>query len=255
LLPTARTITTGGVNLLSVSDLHYKLPQFDWLLDAAPHYDAILIAGDLLDLASLVDPDVQILVVSRYLESLSAMTCVAVCSGNHDGDVRVDDGFSAQWLTDLRRPGLHVDSETFEMPGLRISVCPWWEGPTARNAMADWLREESSHRSSTPWMWLHHAPPDQSPVSWTGRVFAGDPFLGELIDELSPTWVMSGHIHHAPMVSGGSWHATRGKTLVFNAGAQVGPVPASIRMDLQAGRATFVSYDEAESIHLALPGQ
>ena len=37
---------------LVVADLHYALPQFDWLVAAADHFDAVVFAGDALDLAS-----------------------------------------------------------------------------------------------------------------------------------------------------------------------------------------------------------
>jgi hypothetical protein len=33
----------GGVRILLVSDLHYRLRQFDWLLAAAGHVDAVAI--------------------------------------------------------------------------------------------------------------------------------------------------------------------------------------------------------------------
>ena len=35
---------------LVVADLHYSLPQFDWLLAAAPEFDVVIFAGDALDM-------------------------------------------------------------------------------------------------------------------------------------------------------------------------------------------------------------
>jgi len=40
---------------LVVADLHYSLPQFDWLLTAAPQFDLVIFAGDALDVGSRVD--------------------------------------------------------------------------------------------------------------------------------------------------------------------------------------------------------
>jgi predicted phosphodiesterase len=40
---------------LVVADLHYSLPQFDWLLSAAPQFDLVIFAGDALDVGSAVD--------------------------------------------------------------------------------------------------------------------------------------------------------------------------------------------------------
>jgi len=43
------------MRLLLVSDLHYSLPLFDWVVDVAGDFDIVVMAGDHLDLASLVD--------------------------------------------------------------------------------------------------------------------------------------------------------------------------------------------------------
>ncbi len=55
------------MRLLFVSDLHYSLKQFDWLLAHAGEYDVAVIGGDLLDLSSALDADVQIAIVEKYL--------------------------------------------------------------------------------------------------------------------------------------------------------------------------------------------
>ena len=52
------------VRCLVVADLHYSLPQFDWLLSAAAHFDLVIFAGDALDVASYVDFRAQIVVVT-----------------------------------------------------------------------------------------------------------------------------------------------------------------------------------------------
>jgi predicted phosphodiesterase len=50
----------GPMRLLLVADLHYSLPQFDWVLDIAVGFDVVVMAGDHLDPASLVDGRAQI---------------------------------------------------------------------------------------------------------------------------------------------------------------------------------------------------
>src|SRR2546423_6204981 len=77
---------------LVVADLHYSLPQFDWLLKAAPQFDLVIFAGDALDIASAVDFRAQIVVVKKYLSLLSAINPVIVCLGNHDLDDRSPEG-------------------------------------------------------------------------------------------------------------------------------------------------------------------
>jgi len=61
---------------LVVADLHYSLPQFDWVLAVAPHFDLVIVAGDALDIGSLVDFRAQIAVVRKYLALLSEITPV-----------------------------------------------------------------------------------------------------------------------------------------------------------------------------------
>jgi predicted MPP superfamily phosphohydrolase len=82
------------MRLLFVADLHYSLKQFDWLLEQAGGFDVAAIGGDLLDLSSALDPDVQIAIVEKYLGLLRRKTKLLVCSGNHDGD-RIRRGVAA----------------------------------------------------------------------------------------------------------------------------------------------------------------
>ena len=76
------------MRLLLVADLHYSLPQFDWVLDIASDFDVVVMAGDHLDLASLVDGRAQSIVVRKYFDRLRAKTKLVVCSGNHDLDTK-----------------------------------------------------------------------------------------------------------------------------------------------------------------------
>jgi Icc-related predicted phosphoesterase len=74
------------MKMLFVADLHYTLKQFDWLMANASSYDPVVIGGDLLDLTSALDADIQIVVIEKYLYRLRQQTRVVVCSGNHDLD-------------------------------------------------------------------------------------------------------------------------------------------------------------------------
>src|SRR5882672_3259375 len=58
------------MKMLFVADLHYALKQFDWLVANASNFDPIIIGGDLLDLGSALDFDVQIMVVEKYLRRI-----------------------------------------------------------------------------------------------------------------------------------------------------------------------------------------
>ena len=89
------------MRMLFVADLHYTLKQFDWLAAHASDYDLVIIGGDLLDLGSPLDFDVQIVVVEKYLHRIRQKAPLLVSSGNHDGDVRNDAHESvAEWLSE-----------------------------------------------------------------------------------------------------------------------------------------------------------
>jgi Icc-related predicted phosphoesterase len=51
------------MKMLFAADLHYTLKQLDWLVANAGRYDLVIIVGDLLDLGSALDFEVQIVVV------------------------------------------------------------------------------------------------------------------------------------------------------------------------------------------------
>src|SRR5271170_4602397 len=81
-------ITGNVMKVIFVADLHYALKQFDWLVQNAASFDAVIIGGDLLDLGSDLHLDVQIVVVEKYLRKLREKSLLMVTSGNHDGDAR-----------------------------------------------------------------------------------------------------------------------------------------------------------------------
>jgi len=74
------------VKILAVSDLHYRLPHFDWLVGAAKDVDVVAVIGDLADVVSPVPHSVQAVVLQKYLDALSEHATVLVSSGNHDLD-------------------------------------------------------------------------------------------------------------------------------------------------------------------------
>ncbi len=239
------------MKILAVSDLHFGLNQFDWVVQRAPHYDAVIIAGDLLDIAGHLDLDSQITIVVKYLRAISAQTRLFVCSGNHDGDVRNEQQeYVARWLQRVRAVGLVVDGCSTTVSGFKVSVCPWWDGPSTQQAMNTFLRAERP-TPAMPWLWIHHAPPDGYGVSWTGKVHAGDASLVGLIQELRPDFVFSGHIHDSPFRKGGAWASQVGGTWVLNAGRQLGSPPACIELDLTTRIARWRSQAGDEELTLS----
>ena len=235
---------------LVVSDLHYALRQYDWLCEAAGAFDLVVIAGDLLDLRSVVPIPAQSVAIAAQLGRLGQRRTTVACSGNHDLIGRDAAGEkSARWLQDARTHGVHVDGDSLELDGTRLTVCPWWDGPVGRQALEDRLSAEAEQRPAT-WAWAYHAPPEGSPLTWDGRKSYGDEVLAGWIEQFRPDLVLSGHIHQSPFTADGGWADRIGDTWVFNPGRQIGPVPAHIVLDLGERRASWFSLEGAEHISL-----
>ena len=237
------------MRILLTSDLHYRLRQYDWLLNAAPHFDAVVIAGDHIDAHSSLAGAVQIAALSATFSALAQKSRVLVCSGNHDLNAWNGQGEKvANWLDPVRSDALAVDGDTVRIDGTLFTVCPWWDGPQARVDVERMLERAADQRDGR-WIWVYHAPPEGL-LSWTGKRHYGDSVLPELIRRFSPTAVLCGHIHEAPWAPDGAWAAQIGTTWVFNAGSLPGPVPPHVVIDTDAGVARWNAPPNEASVAL-----
>jgi len=143
------------MRILLVSDLHYRLRQFDWVLSVAPEFDLIVIAGDHLDISSEVSLEAQSVVVLEYLSLLGAAGhAVVVSSGNHDltgPDARGEQ--CALWLAQARAPGVSTDGDSIRLGDMLITICPWWDGPAGREATLARLAADAARRPAR-WLWV-----------------------------------------------------------------------------------------------------
>jgi len=202
------------MKLLLVSDLHYALSQYDWTTAAAENYDVVVVGGDHLDISGHVDGRVQIVVVLSYLKRLMVRTQLVVCSGNHDLDSRNDVGEKvARWMDKVRQLGVPTDGDSFMFGDTLFTVCPWWDGPSTRQAVHEQFARDAEKPRKT-WIRVYHSPPEGSPTSWSRNRSFGDADLTAWIEEFSPDMVLTGHIHHAPFDTGGSWADRIGSTWV-----------------------------------------
>lgn len=228
------------MKLLLTSDLHYKLRQYDWLIAAAPDFDAVVVAGDHVDGFGMVPAEVQIAALQASFGAIAQKTQLMVCSGNHDLNARNEAGEkTADWLGSVRGSGLGVDGDSVKVGDTLITACPWWDGPHAQ-AKVERTLEQAAQQRSGDWVWVYHAPPECK-LSWTGKRHFGDAFLPKLIQRHSPTAVLCGHIHEAPFKANGGWVDRIGSTWLFNAGRQIGDVPARIEIDFAQRTARWVS--------------
>ncbi len=226
---------------LLVSDIHYRLKQLDWLASVASGFDLVVIAGDHLDIASAVAIEAQVSVTLKYLERVAAATRLVVCSGNHDLNARSAAGEKiAKWMSKVRLLGIPADGDSLAIGDTLVTVCPWWDGPSAKEAVGRQLVADAERRS-TRWIWVYHAPPSGSPTSWNGTRHFGDEQLTGWIGKYAPDFVLCGHIHQSPFRIGGSWIDRIGSSWVFNAGCQIGPIPAFVTFDTESREARWCS--------------
>jgi len=238
------------MKILIASDLHYRLKQFDWLTRQAAQCDAMIIAGDLLDISSYLDISVQTVVMKKYLKTIGDQIPLLVCSGNHDGNEKNDaDEYIAPWLQEVRGQQLHVDGDNVFFGKTLITIFPWWDGDVTRQEVAEQFAA-ASRLEYENWIWIYHAPPDNSPTSWTGKRFIGDAELNKWIEQYHPRLVITGHIHESPFKPAGSWIDQIGKTWILNAGSHIGDVPAHIILDLEAMNAEWYSLAGSDSRQL-----
>ncbi|MGH2784889.1 MAG: metallophosphoesterase family protein [Actinomycetota bacterium] len=228
------------MRILLASDLHYTLRQYDWIASQADRFDAVVIAGDHLDVVGAVPADAQIVAIRTTLAHLAERSRLVTCSGNHDLNALNAAGEkTADWLEPLRERGAIVDGDTATIGDTTFSVLPWWDGDVARAGVEAQLEAAEPERAGR-WVWVYHSPP-QGLLSWTGSRHFGDPALAGWIDRWTPEVVLTGHIHQSPFTEDGSWVDQVGSTWLFNAGKQIGDVPARIELDLGTAEALWVS--------------
>ncbi len=241
------------MNCLLVSDLHYALKQFDWIIEAAKDFDLVIVGGDHLDISGHVDGRAQIAVILKYFERLKNETQLIVCSGNHDLDSRNASGEKIpKWIDKVRDMGIPTDGDTVKFDGVLFTICPWWDGPTTRQVVDDQLARDAA-LGQRPWVWVYHAPPEGSPTSRTRKRSFGDKDLTAWIEKYAPDIVLTGHIHEAPFEQPGGWADKMGQTWVFNAGRQIGPVPAHIAFNVAEREALWFSLAGSEKANLDAP--
>src|SRR5690348_7526670 len=117
------TARVPGMRILVASDLHYRLPHYDWLVAAAETVDVVALAGDLADVVSPVPHAVQTVVLGKYLRLLADRAAVFAASGNHDLDGPGPHGEqTAGWLGSSDHESLHVDGTSVDVDDTRFTV-------------------------------------------------------------------------------------------------------------------------------------
>jgi predicted MPP superfamily phosphohydrolase len=117
------------MKLLITADLHYRLHWFRWLIEQAPDFDLVCIAGDLLDMFASETRLGQTRQVRTLVRELADLVPVAVCSGNHDNAGRLvshDRASVYEWFIAL---GTHrniiTDGSTRKLENLIVTTIPY----------------------------------------------------------------------------------------------------------------------------------
>jgi len=148
---------------LLVADLHYDLRKFDWVVDAAAHVDVVVLAGDHLEIAAIVDRPAQTIVVQKYFKRLQAIAPLLICSGNHDLDARNASGeLVAKWLRNARYMGIPTDGDAKQIGDTLFSLCPWWDGERGKAEIGEQLARDAKARPAR-WVWVYHRRPKARP--------------------------------------------------------------------------------------------
>jgi predicted MPP superfamily phosphohydrolase len=149
------------MKLLLTADLHYRIHWFRWLIEQAPDFDLVCIAGDLLDMFKSETRLEQSAEIARRIRKLADIVPVALCSGNHDNAGRLvshDRASVYKWFIELgAHPNVITDGSTRKLENFIVTTIPYH---CSRQEKSIWLDRGSTIRRQTgmPWIVLHHVP-------------------------------------------------------------------------------------------------
>jgi hypothetical protein len=139
------------------------LPQYDWAVNIADQFGLVIIAGDHLDLSSLVEGE------PRRLSPKIHRTSQQQDTSHHlfrQPRPRARDQAGekvAKWISDFRLVGV------LRWPVVCLRTR---SSPSARGGQPHPRPDRSTVaailKRTGRWFWVHHAPSDKSPTSWAG---------------------------------------------------------------------------------------
>lgn len=255
------------MRLLLTADLHRDGRKLLWLLDNAPKHDALLIAGDHLDIFASATLSDQKAGALRWKDAyLNTGKSLAWCSGNHDFFYGEDSPMaqaSPFWMREDASHSQYItdgESKILESKagGLAVTTVPW--PVTGQELVVDGYRtnylthvksllqkgKKLQTEEGTPWIVLCHEPPALSPLCREYDKPEGH-FAKELILEAQPDFSLHGHIHLGPTFPEGSWHCKLGQTTCFNPGQSLpGESPHHILLQIKGPNHWKASWESPE---------
>jgi predicted MPP superfamily phosphohydrolase len=231
------------MKLLLTADLHYRIHWFRWLIEQAPDFDLVCIAGDLLDMFWTESRTEQAREIRTLIRKLADIVPVAICSGNHDNAGRLVSHERAsvyEWFIDL---GTHrtiiTDGSTRKLENLILTTIPYH---CSRQEKSIWLDRGSTIRRQTglPWIVLHHVP------AKNGLGVSGEESeAAELLAAYWPDYFVSGHDHAFPYTAGQSWNQKLGESRLLVPGQLLrAPSPNYITLDSESAELSWHAASE-----------
>jgi predicted MPP superfamily phosphohydrolase len=226
------------MKLLLTADLHYRIHWFRWLIEQAPDFDLVCIAGDLLDMFKSETRMEQAREIKTLVKELADIVPVAICSGNHDNAGRLishDRASLYEWFIELgAHPNIITDGSTRKLENLIVTTIPYH---CSRQEKSIWLDRGSTIRRQTemPWIVLHHVP------AKTGAGVSGEELeASELLAAYQPDYFVSGHDHAFPYASGQSWNQKMADSRLLVPGQLLrAPIPNYIKLDTESGQLSW----------------
>lgn len=115
------------MKILSVGDIHNRASFRRWILDQAPRFDAVCLAGDLLDMFDTDEAGLRRQAEStlKWLSAFPSGTRVFAVTGNHDAWQDETPAYDqGAWLQRARRPGVSVDGDVVRVGDITFVCYP-----------------------------------------------------------------------------------------------------------------------------------
>jgi Icc-related predicted phosphoesterase len=227
------------MKILATSDLHSRQDWFDWVLKQAPKFDAVVIAGDLLDKFA-DDLYAQVAFLGQWIVQMKAtQTHLFLTDGNHDHNGQLASSglllkngsqpndfvreacLRERWMDELEsRYGERcvvggMVKKYPELDNLIVTSLPY-EPQGEQDHEKLMQRGSILRRQMKPgacWIVLNHEPPPGK----LGAEGNSSSVLKHLIEQYQPRMVFCGHDHEAPFGSATCCDQV-GLTYVFNPG-------------------------------------
>lgn len=206
------------MRVLLVADLHGIERHYRFVADEVRRnaYDALAIAGDLLDLSQYPRMRDQLRLVRTIVNGLPQQLSVFLCSGNHDAMPSDPYLERAQWLRELRRRNVYVDGDATSIGAHSVECVGWGHIPAGE-----------------PDLIVCHSPPSVARTAVAPDGEYGDPDIADHLRSAGRGIVLCGHVHAAS-----SWYDLRDGMWSLNPCQDTSASePAYIVIDLAAGTA------------------